>query len=301
MTSSEWVLETPPSQATARIKYGDDASHFGDLRLPDRRGLQDRVGLLPVVVNIHGGFWRAQYDLTHAGHLCQAITDLGFATWNIEYRRIGNGGGYPNTFMDVVNAINHLQSIAPQYNLDLNRVIVMGHSAGGHLASWVGSRTSISVIPSDTSTSLSAGARNLLDELRDSSSQRTLLGMTDRHFKLKAIISLAGVVDLRRALELGLSNNVVKDFLGGTPQEFPERYAESSPIELLPCGTKQILIHGEDDDIVPIEIAQRYYDAAKTKGDDVNLIPLKDVGHFEVIDPKSAAWKDVREAIEGCL
>ncbi len=121
--------------------------------------------------------------------------------------------------------------------------------------------------------------------------------MTNLHFKPKAIISLAGVVDLRRAFELGLSNNVVKDFLGGTPQEFPERYAASSPIEMLPCGTKQILIHGEQDDIVPIEIAQRYRDAAKAKGDDVKLISLKGLGHFELIDPKSAAWKIVSETI----
>lgn len=276
--SSEWVLETPPPQATARIKYGDDASHFCDLRIPlNLQGLihsaslrdapRDLEGLLPVVVNIHGGFWRAQYDLTHAGHLCQAITELGYATWNIEYRRIGNGGGYPNTFIDVVNAINHLQNVARQYNLDLDRIIVIGHSAGGHLASWLGS-----------------------------------MGVEARHgaslqIAPKACISLAGVVDLRRAFELGLSNNVVKDFLGGTPEEFPDRYAASSPIELLPCGTKQILIHGEQDDIVPIEIAQRYYNAAKAKGDDVKLIPLEGIGHFEVIDPKSAAWKTVNQTL----
>ncbi len=269
--SSEWVLETPPPQATARIKYGDDASHFCDLRLPDRRGFKNRVGLTPVIINIHGGFWRAAYDLTHAGHLSQAITNLGFATWNIEYRRIGNGGGYPNTFIDVVNAINHLRIVAPQYNLDLDRAIVMGHSAGGLMASWVGSR------------------------------HVETLHATSLHLKPKWIISLAGVVDLRRALELGLSNNVVKDFIGGAPQEFPDRYAASSPIELLPSRTKQILIHGEDDDIVPIEIAQRYYDAALAKGDDVKLITLKGMGHFEVIDPKSAAWKTVCEAIEGCI
>jgi acetyl esterase/lipase len=263
--SSEWVLETAPPQATARIKYGDDASQFGDLRLPkDPRGFKS---LLPVVVNIHGGFWRAAYDLTHAGHLCQAITDLGFATWNIEYRRIGNGGGYPNTFIDVVNAVNHLRVIAPQYNLDLDRVIVMGHSAGGHLASWVGA----------------------IVEARHGASLQ---------IKPLTIISSAGVLDLKRAFELGLSNNVVKDFLGGTPEEVPERYAASSPIQLLPCGTKQILIHGEGDDIVPFEIAQRYYDAAKAKGDDVKLIPLKGMGHFEVIDPKSAAWDTVRDLIK---
>ena len=270
--SSEWVLETPPPQATARIKYGDDASHFGDLRLPNKNpsGLGDPKGLgTPVVINIHGGFWRAAYDLTHAGHLCQAITDLGFATWNIEYRRIGNGGGYPNTFVDVVNAINHLQSIAPQYGLDLDRAIVMGHSAGGHLASWVGSRHVETFAKHATSLQIAS----------------------------KAIISLAGVVDLRRALELGLSNNVVKDFIGGAPEEFPDRYAVSSPIELLPSRTKQILIHGEDDDIVPIEIAQRYVNAAIAKGDDVKLIALKGMGHFELIDPKSAAWKTVRDTI----
>ena len=125
----EEILAVPPPPADARVAYGSDPNQFGDLRLPKGKGL------FPSVVNLHGGFWRSKYDLLHAGHLCAALTALGFATWNVEYRRVGNeGGGWPGTLEDIVSAHRFLPQLAKRYPLDASKVLVMGHSAGGQLA-----------------------------------------------------------------------------------------------------------------------------------------------------------------------
>src|SRR5215831_12973469 len=127
--SSDDILTLPPPPADTRISYGTDPNQFADLRLPKTKGL------FSVVMNIHGGFWRAKYDLSHAGHLCAALTSKGLATWNLEYRRVGNaGGGWPGTFEDLLLGVKFLESIAWKYRLDLKRMVVLGHSAGGQLA-----------------------------------------------------------------------------------------------------------------------------------------------------------------------
>src|SRR5438132_9320670 len=118
-----------------RIAYGPDRFQFGDLRLPSGSGPR------PVAIVIHGGFWREKYDLEYIVPVCEALTAAGVVTWNLEYRRIGNaGGGWPGTFEDVAAGADHLHSLAHEFNLDLNRVIAIGHSAGGHLAFWLASR-----------------------------------------------------------------------------------------------------------------------------------------------------------------
>ena len=182
------ALPVPP--ADHRIAYGDDSQQFGELRLP--KG----AGPFPVVVLVHGGCWRADYDLAHVGPLAGALTSRGFATWTLEYRRLGNqGGGWPGTFEDVIASADHLATLAAQYELDLSRTIAIGHSAGGHLAFWLAARKK-----------LLAGA-----------------------------ISLAGVLDLRRAWELQLSNTVVVELLGGTPEEVPDRYDFAKRRPTRPC------------------------------------------------------------------
>ncbi len=255
--SSEDILDLPPPPADVRIPYGPDPFNFGDLRMPGGAGPH------PIVVFIHGGFWRARYDLEHTGHLCAALTRNGFATWNIEYRRLGNpGGGWPGTLLDVAAAADHLRALAPTYNLDLRRAIALGHSAGGHLALWLGGRARI------------AAASSIY---------------TPDPFPFRAVISLAGVCDLRLGSEWALSTRVVDDFLG-TPDQYPERYAAASPAELLPLGIPQFLLHGTADENVPYEMSRRYTETAGARGDPVELISFPGLGHFELIDPVSQVW-----------
>lgn len=213
------ILDLKPTPADARIAYGPEPLHFGDLRLP--RG----PGPHPVVVFLHGGFWKAAYTLEHAGHACAALTEAGAATWNLEYRRIGDtGGGWPGTLQDVERGTRFVHELSRTYPLDLNKVVVAGHSAGGQLALWL-------------------GAQKPVDLLR--------------------VVALAGVADLRRASELRLSDGIVPKFLGGTPEQLPVRYAQADPIERLPMAVPQRLVHGTADDIVPFEISRRFCQASR--------------------------------------
>ena len=124
----EDILTLPPPPADTRLAYGTDPNQFGELRTPKSGGPFGSV------MFIHGGFWRAKYDLKHAGHLCAALTAKGIATWNVEYRRVGNaGGGWPGTFEDIAKAYRYLPQIASRYNLDSKKIVVAGHSAGGEL------------------------------------------------------------------------------------------------------------------------------------------------------------------------
>ena len=138
MSDSERVLSDEPQKADRRLQYGEDPFQFGDLRLPSGPGPH------PVVVFIHGGYYRARYDLTHAGFLCVAFALAGFASWSLEYRRLGNpGGGWPGTFQDVLRGLDHVGTIAEQYSLDPDRTVVVGHSAGGHLALWAAAASTL--------------------------------------------------------------------------------------------------------------------------------------------------------------
>ena len=262
---SQDILQLPPPPPGERIPYGSDPLQFGELRVPEGPGPH------PVVIVVHGGFWRAAYNLDHISHLCVALNKAGLATWSLEYRRIGNeGGGWPGTFQDVAAGTDHLRNIAAKYRLDLNRVVAVGHSAGGHLVLWLGARK----------------------KLPESSAL-----FTRNPLPLRGIVSLAGVSDLKHGYELKLSNTVVGDLMGGGPDAVGDRYAQGSPIELVPLGVPQRLIHGNRDTNVPIEISTRYFDAAKGRGDNVAMIPLEGARHFELIDPRTKEFETVRQTI----
>ena len=119
--------DEPVAAGTRTIRYGDDPSQFVELSLPS-------VPPRGVVVVIHGGFWKAAYDLDLGRPLAADLVDRGWAALNVEYRRVGNGGGLPATFDDVRAAIATLDDT----DLDLTKVVTLGHSAGGHLAAWAG-------------------------------------------------------------------------------------------------------------------------------------------------------------------
>ncbi len=250
--NSEHVLTDIPPAADLRLRYGSDPNQFGDLRLPKGKGPY-RVAMM-----IHGGYWRAKYDLTHAGHLCVALTKAGVATWSVEYRRAGNpGGGWPGTFEDITSGFSFLRQIAGPHHLDANNVTVLGHSAGGELA----------------------------------------LCLAAHQKSLRGALSLAGVVDLHRAWELHLSNDAVVEFLGGTPDQVPDHYHEASPAEVAMPAVVQKLIHGTKDNVVPIEMSRHYRDMKKQRKENVELIEIADADHFDVIDPQSKAWPTVEKTV----
>ncbi len=260
-----WMLETPPPAADAHVPYGTEVHQFGELRLP--RG----PGPHPVVLVVHGGFWRAKYDLEHIGHLCADLSGHGYATWSLEYRRVGHaGGGWPGTLEDVARGADFLRTLARSWPLDLERVVALGHSAGGHLALWLAGRAC-----------LSPGGPLHAPE----------------PFLPGGVVALAGVVDLVRAQELRLGDGIVETFLGGTPAQVPERYRLASPAALAPLGVPQVLIHGTEDDTVPVSLSVEYQAHAAALGDEVRLVTLPGAGHFELINPLAREWPQVVEAV----
>jgi acetyl esterase/lipase len=224
-----------------------------------------------VVVLVHGGCWLAEYDLGHVSSLATALAEQGFATWSVEYRRVGDdGGGWPGTFLDVAAAADHLRKLANRFPLDLDRVVALGHSAGGHLALWLAARHALS--PDDP-----------------------LRGFTP--LPLAGVVALAGIPDLAAYAAPTGCGAAVPGLLGGVPGEVPERLRRTSPIALVPLGVPQTLVVGELDTIVPAEQARRYAEVARNAGDRVDLCGVPGAGHFELIAPGSGAWQTVRDAV----
>jgi len=261
--------EKPSSTPPLRLAYGPEYLQFGELYLPQAAGPH------PVIPLIHGGYWRARYDLTLMHGLAEDLARRGYAAWNIEYRRVGDkGGGWPGTFLDVARAIDYIRVLAPQYRLDTQRIVPVGHSAGGHLAFWLAARPRI---PIDSPL---AGSNVTARE-----------GEQATPLPLAGAISLAGVLDLETAWRLHLSNDAVVELLGKKWPDAPERYATASPAAMLPLGVPQILVHGTRDSNVPIEISRNYAAKARALGDPVTYLELEGIDHFDVIDPHSTAWE----------
>lgn len=263
LTVDDYV-KLPAVAATARYAYGADPAQFGDLYVP-AQGEQH-----PVIVLIHGGCWRAQYGLTQLGRFCETFAALGVAVWSLEYRRLGNGGGWPHTFFDVAAGADYLRTLAPQQALDLSRVIAVGHSAGGHLALWLAARHKL------PATSPLA---------------------TPEPLPLTGVVALAGIPDLVDAEERNICRGAVPDLMGGTAAAMPDRYRDGSPSAYLPLGIPQHLIIGTLDQAVPVAHNETYVAAAHRQGDDVQFTVLPDTGHFEIVTPGTTVWPTVQEAI----
>ena len=267
--SSRDILSAPAPPADVRVPYGNEPQQFGDLRLPSGPGPR------PVVVAIHGGFWRAAFNLEYMGHLCAALREAGAATWNVEYRRVDDpGGGWPGTFQDVAGAADYVRVLAPAYNLDLDRVVTVGHSAGGHLALWLAAHPRI---PAH-------------DRL-----------YTPSPLPLRAAVTLAGVVDLREAWRLDLDDGAVRELMGGPPDDYPARYDAASPAALLPLGVPQTLAHGTADDRVPYAISRDYHARAVAHGDDAKLVTLDGADHFTLVNPVTHDGATIIEAVLSLL
>ena len=271
LNPDEQPADTHASNKPLRLKYGPEPLQFGDLYVPETHGTY------PTVILIHGGYWRARYGLDLMNGLAEDLAKRGYFAWNIEYRRMGDpGGGWPGTLLDVALATDYLRKLAITYSLNLQKVVPIGHSAGGHLAFWLVARSRIPhfVHNSELITTQHTGD--------DKEIATPLLPV--------GAISLAGVVDLEMAWQLHLSNDAVVEFLGGSFTDVPERYIAASPAAMLPLGVSQVLIHGTSDDSVPIEVSQAYANAARAVNDVVTFIVLDGADHFDVIDPHSKAW-----------
>lgn len=237
---------TPPPNGPGegRFDYGDDPSQFGELSLPSGtpRG---------VVVVIHGGFWKSAYDLSLGRPLTASLVEQGWAAWNIEYRRVGNGGGYPATFDDVAAAIDKLKDL----DIDLTTVVTLGHSAGGHLAVWAAGRGKYDAWPPKV--------------------------------QVTAAISQAGVLDLVGGSEQGLGGGAVDALLGHAAGPGD---AAVDPLQQVPLGVPVFCVHGTADDTVPISQSEAYVAAATSEGGEAELVEVEG-DHFVVIDPESEAWR----------
>ncbi|MFL6171759.1 MAG: alpha/beta hydrolase family protein [Marmoricola sp.] len=248
-----------PAPEAKTFRYGHDhADQVGRLRTPGgkARGL---------VVLVHGGFWSRSYGADLMEPLADDLDSHGYATWNIEYRRLGDGGGWPTTFTDVAAAFDLVHRLPAKVNglrPGLPRHAV-GHSAGGQLVAWAASRTS--------GTPGGAPA-----------------------FRAQHSFSLAGVLDLETAARHGIGGAAAAELLGGFPDQVPERYRRADPTLLAPRKPVTVVVAAQDQ-VVPARQATAYL--ASHPGAAVARIDVPG-DHFALIDPSSPAWKVVRAAID---
>ncbi len=248
--------------APERIAYGDHDAAFADLWRPVASD-----GPVPAVVLVHGGFWRAGFGLDLMDGLAASVAAAGWAAWNIEYRRVGAGGGYPETFDDVAAAVDHLAGA--ELGIDLERVAFVGHSAGGQLAVWAASRPSL-----ESGTPWS-----------------------DPLVRPRLAVPQAGVLDLVDCAETGLGGTACPDLLGGMPADVPDRYARASPAALAPAAAPVFAVHGTADANVPVSQTERYVRAAEAAGGEVEVRIVEGADHFDVIDPGHESWQVVLRAL----
>lgn len=255
----------PLPEGAERIveRYGeDDPRQYGEWWLPAGPGPS------PLVVLVHGGYWRPVYDLALEHAVASALVSRGFAVWNVDYR--ASDSAWPSTLLDVAAALDAVPVSPVADRLDLARTAVVGHSAGGHLALWAASRGQ-----------LPAGAPGAGPALVPA-----------------LVVAQAPVADLRLGAAQGLGSGAVLALLGGTPGQVPERYAVADPAQLLPTPARVVCVHGEGDDVVPLSQSEAYAEAARAAGVDVEVRVVPG-GHFEHLDPATAALAAAFAALDG--
>lgn len=257
------VLTRPAPGPRLTLSYGSHPDHIVDVFPADRDGTP------PLVILVHGGFWRAAFDRTHARPLCNGLASHGYTVAAIEYRRVGQaGGGWPGTFDDVALAFDTVPSLLAEAGMPVGRVVLAGHSAGGHLVLWGAVRH---WLPADAPWRLA--------EPPD----------------IAGVCALAAVSDLADAYHRDLGDGAAGDLLEGGPEKFPERYAVADPAGLPVPDVPTTLVHGVLDQRVPVEQSRRYAERG------VRYVEIPEVEHFAVIDPLSAAWPWVRDAFAGLV
>jgi acetyl esterase/lipase len=259
--------------------YGEDASQWGELFLPELPAGGEHRG---VVVVIHGGYWRSQYGAELGEPIARDLATNGMATWNLEYRRAGNGGGWPNTFADVLAGIDKLGDLAAEHALNLGPVVALGHSAGGHLAAW-------------------AAGRGKLAQLGMPDADRQVLRKSDASaVHLTGVVSQSGLLNLAEAEKLNLSNGAVSNLLGGSSSKYPLRYKYADPMTALPLAVPVIAVHGSEDTTVPLSQSETYVKAGTAARMETRLIKVPG-DHYALIDPKTAGYRACRELVRSLL
>jgi acetyl esterase/lipase len=265
------VEKLPSQPPLAKIAYGKASQQYAELRMPEGRGP------FPVVAILHGGCYGDYASATYTAPIATALLREGWATWNVEYRREQEaGGGWPGTFLDAGNGIDALRQAAQKYQLDLSRVVVMGHSAGGQLALWVAARKRV---PANSEVSMV------------------------NPLPVRGAVSLAGIVDMRAFAEYGRGPCGERHIrvMGGTPEQRPARYALVDPAELLPLGIVQHLIWGAEDTVVPERLFKDYEKRAQASGDRVEVTVLERTGHHDMCSPKAPSWIQIVAAIRAIM
>ena len=241
-----------------KISYGSHAQQFGHLYVPD--AVDSPV---PVVMQIHGGFWSGQYGLNLGTAFAVELARSGVAVWNIEYRRLGAGGGWPQMSADVKTAYDAISGIAAdatEIEFDLTQVRLVGHSAGGHLAVW-------------------------------------LAGEKDVFTRPERVVAQAAALDLASAAERGRRISYIEDLFGVPFESDPDLYRSASPQHRLPIGVPVVCVTGSDDLQVPAKVSARYVKAARAAGDPVALRVVDGEGHDAFLSPGAESWRVSRELV----
>jgi acetyl esterase/lipase len=254
------------------VAYGAAPSQFAELFQPNGDGP------FPVAVIIHGGCWTKEFGgITQMRNMAGDLAGQGIAVWNVEYRRYDEaGGGYPGMYHDVATAMDRLRVLAAEHKLDLSRVVLVGHSAGGHLAQWAASRARL-----PRSSPLYAA-----DPL-----------------PVPVVISLGGLADLRneQALIKSSCDRDMVQLAGVASAERPDIFSDTSPAELLPVGVRTVLIHGEHDNISPLRVGQDYARRAQAAGDEAEVVSLPGGSHYDEVAATSPSWRIVSAHIRKAL
>lgn len=264
--SPEDVRKLPATTPTLIDHYGPDALRIGELRMPQGKGP------FPLVIVIHGGCWTKGFDTVRGtAPMASALTAKGVATWNMEYRQIGDtGGGWPGSFADWAAGADHVRALAKRYPIDVKRVVVVGHSAGALAALWVAAR------PKTAKTSVVRGAKPLV---------------------VRAAVAIDGPGDLEPFIgadQAICGAPVITQLMGGTPKDVPDRYRDGSPFRALPLGLPQTLVAST---VLNPKDAETYRAAAAAKGDAVTVVTTPDSDHFNIIAPGEPQWAAVEAAI----
>jgi acetyl esterase/lipase len=256
MTADRGILDRPAPEPDLTLRHGSAEHQVVDVYLPAEGAPHAWVVL------VHGGFWRAEWDRTHLRPLADALRAKGYAVALVEYARTGMaGGGWPGTFDDVATALETVRDHAAGGGAP---VVLVGHSAGGHLAAWLLHRPAAAPAP----------------------------GRPD----VVGAVSLAGCLDLGMVATLGLDDGAAADLLGGSPGEVPDRFAAADPARLGRTPYPLVVVHGTADEQVPLEVARSWWRAAAVPGRD-RLVLLDGVGHFPVIDPAAPAFGVLTEQL----